>query len=101
LPRSLVVTLAGAAKPADNDPEPAAPAPPPAPPSAQARDFATKEVAEVMALCNNDRMLSGAFDCNMVSRAVYNYRLAHWSAGATPEPLAQSSPATASTAAPV
>jgi len=80
---------APAAKPADDDREPAAPPPPPPPPSAQARAFATKEVPDVMALCNNDRMLSGAFDCNLVSRVVYNYRLAHWSAGATPEPLAQ------------
>jgi hypothetical protein len=76
------------AKP-DEDREPAAPPPPPPPPSAQARDFATKEMPEVMAMCNNDKLISGAFDCNMVSRVVYNYRLGHWSAGATPEPLAQ------------
>lgn len=74
---------------ADPDPEPAAPPPPPPPPSAQARTFATNEMSEVMALCNNDRMISGAFDCSLVSRAVYNHRLAHWSADATPEPLAQ------------
>jgi hypothetical protein len=79
---------APAVKP-DDDPEPAAPPPPPPPPSASARDFATKEVPEVMALCNNDKLISGAFDCSMVSRVVYNYRLANWSATATPEPLAQ------------
>jgi hypothetical protein len=79
---------APAAKP-DADPEPAPPPPPPAPPSAQARTFATNEMAEVRALCNNDKMISGAFDCSLVSRVVYNYRLAHWSADAAPEPLAQ------------
>ncbi len=74
---------------ADDDREPAPPPPPPAPPSAQARDFATKEMPEVTAMCGNDRMMSGAFDCNMVARVVYNYRIANWSAGATPEPLAE------------
>jgi hypothetical protein len=81
------VSAAAAAKP-DDDKEPAAPPPPPPPPSASARDFATKEMPEVMAFCNGDKMISGAFDCNMVARVVYNYRLAHWSAG-TPEPLAE------------
>lgn len=85
---SPAASSAPAAKP-DDDPEPAAAAPPPPPPSASARDFATKEVPEVVALCNADKMVSGAFDCSMVSRVVYNYRLAHWSAAATPEPLAQ------------
>lgn len=80
-------TTVAAAKP-DPDPEPAAAPPPPAPPPASARDFATKEMPEVMALCNNDRLMSGAFDCNLVARVVYNYRLAHWGAGAEPEPLA-------------
>ena len=42
-----------------------------------------------MQLCNNDRIVSGAFDCSMVSRAVYNYRIAHWGADATPEPVAE------------
>jgi hypothetical protein len=42
-----------------------------------------------MALRNDDRMISGAFDCNPVSRVVYNCRLARLSADATPEPLAQ------------
>ncbi len=77
------------APPPDEDREPAKPPPPPPPPSAQARDFATKEVPEVTALCGNDRMLNGPFDCSRVSRVVYNYRLAHWSADVTPEPLAQ------------
>ena len=81
-------TSAPAAK-VDEDREPAAPPPPPPPPPASARDFATKEMPEVMTMCNSDRMISGALDCNMVARAVYNYRLAQWSAGTTPEPLAQ------------
>jgi hypothetical protein len=61
----------------------------PGPPSAQARDFATKEMPEVTAKCNSDRVLSGAFDCSMVARAVYNHRLANWGAGGTPVPLEQ------------
>jgi hypothetical protein len=61
----------------------------PAPPSAQARDFATKEMPDVRAKCNSDRVLSGAFDCGMVARAVYNHRLANWGAGGTPVPLEQ------------
>jgi hypothetical protein len=61
----------------------------PGPPSAQARDFATKEMPQVTAKCNTDRVLSGAFDCQMVARAVYNHRLANWSAGGTPVPLEQ------------
>jgi hypothetical protein len=86
-PGAATTVAAAKAKP-DDDREPAA-AKPPAPPSAAARDFATKEMPEVMAMCNNDRMISGALDCQMVARVVYNYRLAHWSANAPPEPLAQ------------
>jgi hypothetical protein len=44
---------------------------------------------EVTAKCNSDRVLSGAFDCSMVARAVYNHRLANWGAGGTPVPLEQ------------
>jgi hypothetical protein len=85
----MAQSSAAVPKPVDNDPEPPRPAPPPAPPSAQAREFATKEMPDVTAKCNSDRVLSGAFDCGMVARTVYNYRLATWGKGATPEPLDQ------------
>ena len=73
----------------DDDPEPVAvsrPAPPP--PPADIRQFATKEVPEVLAYCQNDRMISGAFDCYCVQRLVYNYRMAHASEPGPPEPFA-------------
>ncbi|HEU5219547.1 MAG TPA: hypothetical protein VFU23_12885 [Gemmatimonadales bacterium] len=64
-----------AAKP-DDDPEPkAAPAPPA--PSAQLRDQVTKDANDALMFCQNDRMLNGALDCNMVQRTVYNYLIAH------------------------
>ena len=66
----------GSGKP-DDDPEPkAAPGPPP-PPSPELREAAAKDGAEALALCQNDRMQSGALDCYAVQRTVYNYRMAH------------------------
>lgn len=75
----------------DDDPEPpiaqkqAQPAP-----SANIRDFATKEVPVALAYCQNDRIISGAFDCYCVQRNVYNYRIkqAEEHPGSQPEPLA-------------
>ncbi|HEV2830177.1 MAG TPA: hypothetical protein VGW76_21435 [Pyrinomonadaceae bacterium] len=63
------------------------PAPPPAPASAptqSTQDFATKEGPQVLAYCQNDRLLSKIFDCYRVQRSVYNYRMEH----GTSEPLA-------------
>ena len=66
----------GSGKP-DDDPDPKpAPGPPP-PPSPELREAATKDGAEALALCQNDRMQSGALDCYAVQRTVYNYRMAH------------------------
>lgn len=56
------------------------------PPSKNIQDLATKEVPDVLARCQNDRIMSGAFDCYAVQRAVYNYRIEH-AAVAAPEPL--------------
>ena len=72
----------------DDDPEPAAPRPAPAPPPADIRDFATKEVPQVLAYCQNDRMMSGAFDCYCIQRALYNYRMEHAKEPGPPEPFA-------------
>ena len=41
-----------------------------------------------MAYCQNDRMMSGAFDCYCLQREVYNYRMAHANDAGAPEPLA-------------
>ena len=71
----------------DDDPEPAAQRPAPAPPPADIRDFATKEVPQVMAYCQNDRMVSGAFDCYCIQRALYNYRMEHAKDPGPPEPF--------------
>jgi hypothetical protein len=60
----------------DDDPEPPQKQPRPAP-ATDARDFATKEAQAALAICQNDRVMSGAFDCYRVHRAVYNYRIAH------------------------
>jgi hypothetical protein len=88
---------AGSYKPApkptpkiDDDPEPVFTAPKQPRPAVPAtseniRDFATKEVPVALAYCQNDRVMSGAFDCYCVQRNVYNYRMEH--AGAPPEPL--------------
>lgn len=72
----------------DDDPEPTVQRPAPRPPSADIRDFATKEVPAALASCQNDRMISGAFDCYCIQRAVYNYRMAHAGEPGQPEPLA-------------
>jgi hypothetical protein len=61
-------------------PRPAAPTP------ADARDFATKEAQAALTICQNDRVMSGAFDCYRIHRTVYNYRIAH-AGDAKPEPL--------------
>ena len=73
---------------APNEQKDREPARPPAPaPSQQVRDFAIKEVPEVMAYCQQDRARNWAFDCQKVQRLVYNYRIEH-AADGTPEPLA-------------
>jgi hypothetical protein len=81
---SAAAPTSQAAQPnAPNETRPAAPA---ATPSQQVRAFATKEVPEIMAYCQNDKVLR-ALNCQMVQRAIYNYRMAH-AADATPEPFA-------------
>lgn len=72
----------------DDDPEPVAQRPAPPPPPADIRDFATKEVPQVLAYCQNDRMVSGAFDCYCIQRALYNYRMEHAKDPGPPEPFA-------------
>ena len=72
----------------DDDPEPVAQRPAPTPPPADIRDFATKEVPQVLAYCQNDRMVSGAFDCYCIQRALYNYRMEHAKEPGPPEPFA-------------
>ncbi|HTO72795.1 MAG TPA: hypothetical protein VMJ30_03200 [Gemmatimonadales bacterium] len=69
----------------DPDPEPvkaagaaAAAAPP------QVRDIAAKDGAAALTTCQNDRMVSGAFDCYSMQRAIYNYRMAHPPTGGEP-----------------
>jgi len=69
----------------DDDLEPA-PRPAPKTPAADARDFATKEAQAALTLCQNDRVMSGAFDCYRIHRTVYNYRIAH-AGEVSPEPL--------------
>jgi hypothetical protein len=69
----------------DDDPEPA-PRPAAKTPAADARDFATKEAQAALTLCQNDRVMSGAFDCYGVHRAVYNYRIEH-AGEISPEPV--------------
>ena len=71
----------------DDDPEPVAQRPAPTPPPADIRDFATKEVPQVLAYCQNDRMVSGAFDCYCIQRALYNYRMEHAKEPGPPEPF--------------
>ena len=69
----------------DDDPEPA-PRPAAKTPAADARDFATKEAQAALTICQNDRVMSGAFDCYRIHRTVYNYRIAH-AGEVSPEPL--------------
>src|SRR5882672_8271337 len=59
-------------------------------PSVDIRDFATKEAPVALSHCQSDRMMSGAFQCSCVQRAVYDYRIKHATEavpGAQPEPL--------------
>jgi hypothetical protein len=71
----------------DDDPEPQIaqkqPRPAPAP---DAREFATKEAQAALTICQNDRVMSGAFDCYRIHRTVYNYRIAH-AGEVSPEPV--------------
>jgi hypothetical protein len=69
----------------DDDPE-SAPRPAPKTPSTDIRDFAQKEGSAALTLCQNDRIMSGAFDCYRIQRTVYNYRIAH-AGDAKPEPM--------------
>lgn len=87
---SLVVTkpLPKPAAKIDDDPEPAAQRPASPPPAADIRQFATNEAPAALASCQNDRMVSGSFDCYCIQRAVYNYRMAHASEPGPPEALA-------------
>jgi len=71
----------------DDDPEPVAQRPAPTPAPADIRDFATKEVPQVLAYCQNDRMVAGAFDCYCIQRALYNYRMEHAKDPGPPEPF--------------
>lgn len=80
---SYTAPAAVAAKP-DDDPEPPKPGAPPPPPSAQLRDAAAKTSSEALGACQNDRLVSGAFDCYMVQRMVYNYIIAHPADATTP-----------------
>ena len=76
---------------ADDDPEPQiAQKQPPRVPSANIRDFVTKEAPVALAYCQNDRIMAGSFDCYCVQRNVYNYRIkqAEENPGTQPEPLA-------------
>jgi hypothetical protein len=70
---------------ADDDPEPP-PRPAPKTPSTDIRDFAAKEGSAALTLCQNDRVMSGAFDCYRVHRAVYNYCIEH-GGDVSPEPV--------------
>ncbi|HEV2828898.1 MAG TPA: hypothetical protein VGW76_14985 [Pyrinomonadaceae bacterium] len=42
----------------------------------------------MLAYCQNDRMVSGAFDCYCIQRALYNYRMEHAKDPGPPEPFA-------------
>lgn len=73
-----------AAKP-DDDPEPK-PAPAPPAPKTDNRQLATADGSAALTQCQNDRLISGAFNCYMVQRAVYNYRMEK---GAVPATVAE------------
>lgn len=78
-------TAASAAQKPAADREPPAAKAPPAPPSAEVKRLATEEGPAVLALCQNDRLVDGAFDCYAVQRAIYTWRVEH--AAAPREPL--------------
>jgi hypothetical protein len=71
---------------ADDDPEPQQKRPTAPAPPADIRTFAQKEGSAALTQCQNDKIMSGAFDCYRVQRAVYNYRIEH-AADVRPEPL--------------
>jgi hypothetical protein len=75
-----------AATPTPNEPNANPARQTPVAPAQEVRDFATKEAAEVLPYCQNDKTLN-ALNCYMVQRAIYNYRMAH-AADATREPFA-------------
>lgn len=80
---SYTAPAAVAAKP-DDDPEPTPGAAPPPPPPAKLGEVAAKTSNDALIACQNDRMVNGAMDCNMVQRMVYNYIMAHPAEAATP-----------------
>ena len=55
-------------------------------PTVDIRDFAQKEGSAALTQCQNDRIMSGAFDCYRVQRTVYTYRIEH-AGDARPETL--------------
>jgi hypothetical protein len=85
-PTVKITRAAPRATPKDDEDVEPAPRPVPKAPAADARDFATKEAQAALTLCQNDRVMSGAFDCYGVHRAVYNYRIEHAGEG-SPEPV--------------
>ena len=70
----------------DDDPEPQQQRPAAKTPAADKRDFAAKEGSAALTLCQNDRVMSGAFDCYRMQRTVYTYRIEH-AGDVSPEPL--------------
>src|SRR5689334_1978219 len=46
-------------------------------PSAQVRDIAAKEVSSALAVCQNNRAMSQAYDCACLQVKIYDYRVAH------------------------
>ena len=50
--------------------------------------FVLKEMPIALATCQNDRTMSGAFDCYRLQRVIYNYRMSHAHDAGPPEPLA-------------
>jgi hypothetical protein len=46
-------------------------------PSAQVRDIAAKEVSSALAVCQNNRAMSQAYDCACLQVKIYDYRMAH------------------------
>ena len=79
------------AAPKDDDPEPAPQRPAAQTAPADIRQFATAEGSPALAYCQNDRVISGGFDCYCVRRQLYNYRMKHAQddgPGVQPEPFA-------------
>ena len=61
----------------DDDPEPAPRPAPTSAPTLSTKDFAAKEGPQVLTYCQKDPLLSKIFDCHLVQRSVYNYRMEH------------------------